>query len=173
MPATTLILESAAMRRTPSAQGPSTGSATGPSGTPNRHMVASGNTTSFAPAAAAWRLYSATNCRFAVGSVPLRICANAIRMSASLGPVAGHPVAVEISHRLGDPLRGEALFGGDQFGQPGADEVLQLAADDRDAHLHCGAKGQPAAAGPFDRLQDGGAGQVHRRIHDGTRDRPR
>ena len=50
-------------------------------------MVASGNTTSFAPASAAWRLYSATSCKFAAGSVPLRICAKAIRMSASLGPV--------------------------------------------------------------------------------------
>ncbi|EUA36646.1 hypothetical protein I549_1294 [Mycobacterium avium subsp. avium 2285 (R)] len=31
-------------------------------------------------------MYSPTSARFAAGSVPLRICASAIRMSASLGP---------------------------------------------------------------------------------------
>ena len=53
MPATTVMPASAAIRRTPSAQGPSTGSAIGASGTPNRHIVASGNTTSDAPASTA------------------------------------------------------------------------------------------------------------------------
>ena len=69
------------MRRTPLAQGPPTGSAIGASGTPNRHMVASGKTTNFAPASAARPVYSRTSSRFAAGSVPLRICANAIRMA--------------------------------------------------------------------------------------------
>ncbi len=53
IPAITVIPASAAMRRTASAHGPSTGSAIGASGTPNRHIVASGNTTSAAPASAA------------------------------------------------------------------------------------------------------------------------
>ena len=87
MPAMTVMPASVAIRRTPSAHGPSVGSAIGASGTPNWHMVASGNTTSVAPASAAWRVYSRTTCRFAAGSLPLRICANAIRMSASLGAV--------------------------------------------------------------------------------------
>ncbi|EUA22664.1 hypothetical protein I552_7155 [Mycobacterium xenopi 3993] len=37
------------------AHGPSTGCAIGANGTPNRHMAASGNTTSVAPASAAGR----------------------------------------------------------------------------------------------------------------------
>ena len=56
MPATTVIPARAAMPRTPSAQGPSMASATGASGTPNRDIVPSGNTTSRAPASAARRV---------------------------------------------------------------------------------------------------------------------
>jgi hypothetical protein len=56
MPAKTVIPALAAITRTPSAQRPSMGSAIGANGTPNRHMAASGNTTSRAPASAARRV---------------------------------------------------------------------------------------------------------------------
>ena len=88
MPATTVMPVSAAARRTPSAHGPSRGSATGCSETPNRHIVASGNTTSRAPSAAARRVYSSTVVRLAAGSVPLSICARAIRMRFRVGRAA-------------------------------------------------------------------------------------
>ncbi|GAB4999543.1 hypothetical protein JHV666_49310 [Mycobacterium avium subsp. hominissuis] len=38
------------------------------------------------------------------------------------------------------------IIGGDQLGQARADEVLQLAADDRHPHLDRGPEGQPGAA---------------------------
>src|ERR1700682_1461538 len=84
IPATTTMPACAAMARTRLAHGPSSGSAIGPSGTPNRHIVPSGNTTKLAPSAAAPIAWSPTWSRFAAGSVPLWICANAIRMPASL-----------------------------------------------------------------------------------------
>ena len=56
MPAMTVMPALDAMRRTPSAHGPSNGSASSDSGTPNRHIVASGNSTRLAPASAARRV---------------------------------------------------------------------------------------------------------------------
>ena len=46
MPATTTMPVRSAMARTPDAHGPSSGSATGANGTPKRHIVASGKSTS-------------------------------------------------------------------------------------------------------------------------------
>ena len=55
MPATITMPSSAAMARTRVAQGPSSGSAMSSSELPKARMVASGNTTSSAPPALAWR----------------------------------------------------------------------------------------------------------------------
>src|ERR1700761_1451607 len=165
MPAITVIPDSVAIRRTPSAQGPSTGSAIGPSGTPNRHMVASGNTTSFAPASAARPAYSRTSCRFCAGSVPLRICANAIRMGASLGASAVGGLGV-----VCNPLRGEPLFCYHQVGQSGADEILQLAPDEWDTHVDGDPALQPRAARLRRGRQLGTARHIRRSIHDRSRD---
>ncbi len=84
MPATTTMPARSAIARTADAHDPSSGSAIGASGTPNRHMVASGNSTRPAPASAARRVYSSTRPRLAAGSVPLWICARAIRMPLRL-----------------------------------------------------------------------------------------
>ena len=91
MPATTTTPASPAIDRTADAHGPSSGSATGASGTPNRHIVASGNTTSAAPASAARAVSSATSFRLAAGSVPARIWASAMRMRRAYGPRATQP----------------------------------------------------------------------------------
>ena len=56
MPATTTMPARSAIARTADAHGPSSGSAIGASGTPKRHIVASGNNTSAAPASAARRV---------------------------------------------------------------------------------------------------------------------
>ena len=56
MPATTTMPARSAIERTPDAHDPSSGSAIGANGTPNRHIVASGNSTSCAPASTAWRV---------------------------------------------------------------------------------------------------------------------
>ena len=81
MPATTSTPFFSAMRRTSLAHGPSSGSATGVSETPKRHIVASGNTTTVAPCCAASAVWSATSSRFAAGSSVARIWARATRMS--------------------------------------------------------------------------------------------
>jgi hypothetical protein len=78
IPTTTVTPAAAATSRTRVAQGPSNGSATGPSFTPKQHMVASGNTTSRAPAAAAARTRSASSSRFRPGSSVDAIWASAI-----------------------------------------------------------------------------------------------
>ena len=86
MPATTTMPARAAMSRTALAQGPSNGSATPPSGTPKRTMVASGKSTSDAPASTARRVYSSTSVRLAAGSVLLWIWASAIRIPERMAP---------------------------------------------------------------------------------------
>ncbi len=80
MPTTTVIPASAAAARTALAHGPSSGSATGPSGLPKQHIVPSGNTTRAAPAAAASRIPSRTSERLWAGSAVEAIWASATRM---------------------------------------------------------------------------------------------
>ena len=67
MPATMTSPARSAISRSRFAHGPSAGSATGPSGRPNRAIVASGQTSSRAPAAAASVAYSSTWSRLASG----------------------------------------------------------------------------------------------------------
>ncbi|SKY43184.1 Uncharacterised protein [Mycobacteroides abscessus subsp. abscessus] len=80
MPAMIAICRSTAICETRVAHGPSSDSAIGPSGTPNRHIVASGNTTRSAPSAAARAAASATTTRLAPGLSLELICAIAMRM---------------------------------------------------------------------------------------------
>src|SRR5262245_26533934 len=62
-------------------------------------------------------------------------------------------------HVLCDPHRGEALFCDYQVYQLAADEVLDLAADERNVDLHSDLELQPRAVAGFCWGQDGRAAQ--------------
>lgn len=83
MPATTTVPVARAIRRTPSAHGPSRGSASGASGVPKQAIDASGKTTTRAPASAARRVHSSMSRRFFSGSGPVVSWLRAIRMVRS------------------------------------------------------------------------------------------
>src|SRR5258705_12029940 len=71
-----------------------------------------------------------------------------------------------------DPHRGEALFCDQQVDECAADEVLDLAADERHAHLDGGVELQPRAAPGFCRREHGGTAQCRGRARDPGLDGP-
>jgi len=80
IPSTMVTPRSRARRCTDEPNGPSSGSAIPARGAPKAYMVASGKTTSWAPAAAASRATLVTFARLAAMSWLLRICASATRI---------------------------------------------------------------------------------------------
>src|ERR1700736_1940266 len=70
-----------------------------------------------------------------------------------------------------DPHRGEALFCDQQLDELAADEVLDLAADERDAHLDTGLELQARAAPGFCRGEHGCSAECRRRVGDRAIDR--